>query len=154
MVSVNILIQALQQYEGTFVAVSHDRHFVSNVANKIWYIEDQVLKEFPGTYDEYAIWQKEREKNGVQIPSKKEPPKTQHTTQEAKKLMPNLSKNEMNKLENQIQELETKKLELEEELSKPNVYSNIELFAKTNSDFEKIEKELEALYQKWETVAG
>jgi len=60
----------------------------------------------------------------------------------------------MNKLENQIQELETKKLELEEELSKPNVYSNIDLFAKTNSNFEKVEKELEALYQKWETVAG
>ncbi|HAR20810.1 MAG TPA: ABC transporter ATP-binding protein [Cytophagales bacterium] len=154
MVSVNILIQALQQYEGTFVSVSHDRHFVSNVANKIWYIEDQVLKEFPGTYDEYAIWQKEREKNAVQTPFKKESPKPQQNTQEAKKITPNVSKNEMNKLENQIQELETKKLELEEELSKPNVYSNIDLFAKTNSNFEKVEKELEALYQKWETVAG
>ena len=40
MQSVNILIQALQQYEGTFVTVSHDRHFIKGVANKIWYIEN------------------------------------------------------------------------------------------------------------------
>ncbi len=57
MQSVNILIQALQQYEGTFVTVSHDRHFISGVANKIWYIEDQEIKEYPGTYQEFVDWQ-------------------------------------------------------------------------------------------------
>src|SRR5690606_28759525 len=36
MASVNILIQALQQFEGTFIVVSHDRYFLDNVANKIW----------------------------------------------------------------------------------------------------------------------
>jgi ATPase subunit of ABC transporter with duplicated ATPase domains len=40
------LIQALDQYEGTYVVVSHDRHFVSQVANKIWYIEDYEIKEY------------------------------------------------------------------------------------------------------------
>lgn len=54
--SVNILIQALQQYEGTFVTVSHDRLFIKGVANKIWYIEDEQIKEYPGTYDEYVYW--------------------------------------------------------------------------------------------------
>jgi ATP-binding cassette subfamily F protein 3 len=56
MQSVNILIQALQQYEGTFVVVSHDRHFVSQIANTIWYIEDRHLKQYPGTWDEYLYW--------------------------------------------------------------------------------------------------
>ncbi|MGX7836051.1 hypothetical protein ACWKSR_12945, partial [Campylobacter fetus subsp. venerealis] len=54
--SVNILIQALQQYEGTFVTVSHDRHFIRGVANKIWYIENHEIKEYPGTYAEYEAW--------------------------------------------------------------------------------------------------
>ena len=49
MQSVNILIQALQQYEGSYIVVSHDRYFVSNIANKIWYIEDHQIKEYPGT---------------------------------------------------------------------------------------------------------
>src|SRR5918993_127213 len=68
-ISENILIQALDQYEGTFVVISHDRYFVENVANKIWYIEDYQLKEYPGTYHEYEYWQEQREKearkNGV-----------------------------------------------------------------------------------------
>ncbi|WP_339610072.1 ABC-F family ATP-binding cassette domain-containing protein, partial [uncultured Roseivirga sp.] len=59
--SVNILIQALQQYEGTFLIVSHDRHFISQIANKIWYIEDHQIKEYPGTYDEYVYWQQKKE---------------------------------------------------------------------------------------------
>jgi ATP-binding cassette subfamily F protein 3 len=50
MQSVNILSQALEQYEGTYVVISHDRHFVSRVANKIWYIEDYQIKAIPGTY--------------------------------------------------------------------------------------------------------
>ncbi|MEY2760870.1 MAG: Zinc import ATP-binding protein ZnuC [Bacteroidota bacterium] len=61
MQSVNILIQALQQYEGTYVAVSHDRYFVSNIANKIWYIEDHEIKEYPGSFDEYETWMATRE---------------------------------------------------------------------------------------------
>ena len=60
MMSINILAQTLQQYEGTCVLVSHDRHFVSQVATKIWYIEDQQIKVYPGTYEEYQYWLQER----------------------------------------------------------------------------------------------
>lgn len=59
-ISVNILIQALQQYEGTFLVVSHDRFFVEQVANKIWYIENHQLKEYPGTFDEWEEWMANR----------------------------------------------------------------------------------------------
>lgn len=58
--SINILIQALKQYEGTFILVSHDRYLLDNVANKIWYIEDQQIKEYPGTYAEYEEWNSKR----------------------------------------------------------------------------------------------
>ena len=58
MISVDILAQALQKYEGTFAVVSHDRHFLSKVANKIWYIENMQIKEFLGTYDEFIYYQK------------------------------------------------------------------------------------------------
>src|SRR5690348_10073023 len=60
-ISENILIQALQQYQGTFVVVSHNRHFVHQVANKIWYIEGKQIKEYPGTYEEYEYWRKKIE---------------------------------------------------------------------------------------------
>src|SRR6478736_2900559 len=60
-ISENILIQALQQYAGTFIVVSHNRYFVGQIANKIWYIEDKQIKEYPGTYDEYEYWRKKNE---------------------------------------------------------------------------------------------
>jgi ATP-binding cassette subfamily F protein 3 len=59
--SINILTQAMQQYQGTFIVVSHDRFFVSQVANKIWYIENEEIKEYPGTFAEYEFWRKKQE---------------------------------------------------------------------------------------------
>lgn len=54
--SISILMQALRQYEGAFLLVSHDRRFISQVANKIWWIENKKIKEYPGTYEEYIWW--------------------------------------------------------------------------------------------------
>jgi ATP-binding cassette subfamily F protein 3 len=63
--SMNILIQALQQFEGTFITVSHDRYFISQIANKIWWIEDDEIKEYEGTYDDWKYWMAKREKTRV-----------------------------------------------------------------------------------------
>ena len=76
MLSVGILVQALQQFEGSFLLVSHDRDFISRVATKIWWIEDQELKEYPGTYEEYEWWVSQREK-GVEAPKVAQPKKPQ-----------------------------------------------------------------------------
>ena len=52
-----ILINVLQDYEGTFIVVSHDRYFLTQIANKIWWIEDHHVKEYPGPYEEYEYSQ-------------------------------------------------------------------------------------------------
>ncbi len=80
--SVNILIQALQQFEGTFIVVSHDRYLLDEVANKIWYIEDEKIKEYPGTYKEYEEWMSKREKekkDGIESEKKEKKEKPQRT---------------------------------------------------------------------------
>jgi len=56
--SVQMLIDALAQYDGTYVLVSHDRYFVSQTANKIWEIVDGEIKEFKGTYGEWEEFKK------------------------------------------------------------------------------------------------
>jgi len=61
MQSVEMLIEALNKYEGTLILVSHDRYFISKTANKIWWIEDHKIKEFVGGYDEWNVWLEERE---------------------------------------------------------------------------------------------
>lgn len=57
----NVLIDSLKNYNGTFVVVSHDRHFLDEVANKIWYAEDKGLVTYPGTYSEFHYHQTKRE---------------------------------------------------------------------------------------------
>ena len=51
--SVDLLIEALNKYEGSYILVSHDRYFVNQKPNKIWEIEELKIKEFVGTYDEW-----------------------------------------------------------------------------------------------------
>ena len=51
--SIEIIIEALKRYEGTIIFVSHNRYFIEKLANKIWWIEDQDVKEYPGNYSEY-----------------------------------------------------------------------------------------------------
>ncbi len=54
--SVELMIEALNRYEGTYILVSHDRYFISKTANKIWEIVDYQIKEFAGGYEEYVEW--------------------------------------------------------------------------------------------------
>jgi len=54
--SCELLIEALDKYEGSYILVSHDRYFISKTANKIWEIVDHKIKEFKGGYEEYVAW--------------------------------------------------------------------------------------------------
>ena len=51
--SIKVLIEALRQYTGTFVVVSHDRHFLDHVANVIWHVGNQGIRTYEGTYSDY-----------------------------------------------------------------------------------------------------
>jgi ATP-binding cassette subfamily F protein 3 len=57
--SCDLLIEALNKYEGSYLLVSHDRYFISKTANKIWEIDEHKIREFKGTYEEWVEW-KER----------------------------------------------------------------------------------------------
>jgi len=63
--SCELLIEALNKYEGTIILVSHDRYFVSKTANKIWEIVDHEIKEFKGGYEEYVAWKERMAKQEV-----------------------------------------------------------------------------------------
>jgi ATP-binding cassette, subfamily F, member 3 len=155
-ISENILIQALQQYKGTFVTVSHNRHFVNQVANKIWYIDDRQIKEYPGTYEEYEYWKKktDAEIKGTPMPVKKE-----KSESKAKVVAPPADdkKNkalmhELKQLEESISKMEFDKKRAEEELAKPEVYAAIERLSKAQETFEAIDNALTAANDRWENI--
>jgi len=160
-ISENILIQALQQYEGSFVVVSHNRHFVNSVANKIWYIEDEQIKVYPGTYDEYEYWRSQQtnapsssakaSESSKKAEKKDKAAKPRHNDQQEKQLK-NL-KQQLKKVEATIEKQEAEKKRLEEELAKPKVYSNPRTLADTNKTYKACKSDLDKANQEWEKIA-
>jgi ATP-binding cassette subfamily F protein 3 len=73
--SCELLIDALNKYEGSYILVSHDRYFISKTANKIWEIDGLQIKEFKGSYAEWVEWKErkqaaERELNNSSVKKK------------------------------------------------------------------------------------
>ena len=54
----DVLLEALNEYNGTVVFVSHDRYFIDNLATRIFEIEDGHVHVFPGNYEDY-LWRKQ-----------------------------------------------------------------------------------------------
>ncbi len=153
MQSVNILIQALQQYEGTYVVVSHDRYFVSNIANKIWYIEDNEVKEYPGSFDEYETWMATRTSESAPVAKSKEKPKPELAPIEVSPKSKSTEK-EIEKLEAQIMTLENELETIEHDMaalaqaSKFDDLKNLEL--KRNE----VQLKLDETTASWELLIG
>ncbi len=150
MLSVSILVQALQQYEGTLLLVSHDRHFISKVANKIWWIEDHELKEYPGTYEEYAWWKTQQEEKVVQQANNQVKEKKTNTKPRDNKEQ-KVTEKELSKIEGQIEQLEETISSLESQLADSSLYENQDEFKIINSDYQNKKNELEALMTQWES---
>ncbi len=162
MMSVNILIQALQQYEGTFVVVSHDRFFVSEIANKIWYIENEEIKVYPGTYDEYETWQEQRILNGEVIVEKSQKKITEKVV-EKKPVIDDFAKKEIQKnlkrlnqkladTESIIAKLESEKVAKENTLADSTIFNDSVALKRENDSYQKILNQLEQVNDEWEEV--
>ncbi len=157
MFAVRVLIEALVEYEGTFIVVSHDRHFITGVATKIWYIEDQKVKEYPGTYQEYEQWQSTR-----QVTTESKPkPQSKETEKEVKQKDKKEGKSnnkiqqlekQAAKLEREIEKLEEEKVVVEEEMSKPETYSDVDKLGELSQRLEGLNKSIISKTKEWEEV--
>jgi len=158
MISVNILAQALRNYEGSFVVVSHDRNFIRKIANKIWYIENYQIKEFLGTYDEYEIWQEERKQNTSSEPQnhKKEKEKEKNKPLVGNEIQKNQKQQQkqLETIEARIIALEAEKKALEQQLANPDLYQQSERFEQIHKQYKNVETELAQQLQAWEMLIG
>ncbi|WP_040396417.1 ABC-F family ATP-binding cassette domain-containing protein [Cesiribacter andamanensis] len=159
--SVNILIQALEQYEGSYIVVSHNRHFINHIANKIWWIEDGEIREYPGTYKEFVWWQAQQEekKAAAEPQSKQAAPKQEKPAPAPKKAASPEQEKERKQLQRQLEEsekqvtaLEQQEAKLEAELAKPEVFGNPERLLEVNSQYTSTKEKLEAAQQQWEDL--
>lgn len=152
MQSVNILVQALDQYEGTYVVVSHDRHFISQVSNKVWYIEDHEIKQYPGSYEEFALWMEGQGKTLDEPVKKAAKPaaapaekKAQSSAADVKKL-----EKEIGQIEEDISQKEEEVAKLELEMTKEEIFSDENKLKQVNRRYTESKSRLEELHELWE----
>ena len=159
--SCDLLISALDKYEGSIILVSHDRYFVSKTANKIWEIVDHQIKEFKGGYEEWVAWKErmarqEADLKKVQSVGNKEQKFNKKKQEVVATVLPVIkkttntpfvkeAKKELQKIQKQFLEVEEKinllnrqKQELEIELGNPLIFSNKEIFLQTELNYKNV----------------
>ncbi len=159
--SVELLIEALNKYEGSFILVSHDRYFISKTANKIWEIVDGKIKEFKGTYDEWVDW-------NARMKTKQATPEPEPVKKEVKEVIREEKKREpidVNKQKEQkkiqrkfaesealVAELQKKKAEGEALLADPAIYSEKNKFQDAEKQYQSTLKRLTAAEAEYEKL--
>ena len=165
--STELLIDALNRYEGSFVLVSHDRYFISKTANKIWEIVDHEIKEFKGTYEEWVEW-KERMAQNEASKAKAEAQTVKPEVKKAPEAKPTVKQNNVNtsetrkelqkqqrtfqQLEKQLSDLNQQKADLESKLASPDIYANAEEFKKTESAYKQITEKINSTNAQYESI--
>ncbi len=161
MFSTSVLAEALENYEGSIIFVSHDRTFISRVANKIWWIENGELKEYLGTFDEFNEWNSTRVvevKPIVKTPT----PTVQNSTTAQTVESPSkktLSKNQIQKLEqdmhqfeDEIKQLEKKNAELSLMMQDPSVATDSNKLMEVTSQHKQNDDAISALQKQYDEV--
>ena len=162
--SKEILEEALNSYTGTVLYVSHDRYFINQTATRILELTYQAVVNYIGDYDYYLekkeeltekyapIQQIEETTSDEAAPAASEGKLTwqQQKEEQARKRK---QEAELKKTEQRIEELETRDKEIDETLVLPDVCTNVGRCAELSREKDKIQAELEELYEKWETLA-
>ena len=177
--SVELLAEALNKYEGSYILVSHDRFFISKTANKIWEIVDHKIKEFKGTYQEWVDWNErmakiaaEKQKLGITstpktetLVSPKQEPVNKNGNATANKPSPqdnNLikekqkeyqkEKRRLENLEPELAKAKTAKEKLEASMGDPANYADKAKFVTLESDYNQAKQKWEELQKQYDLV--
>lgn len=165
MQSKNILQQALQQFEGTLMIVSHDRDFLDPIVNKTLEVQPGAIKTWLGNVSYYLGKKREEEQqaessdakqsSGQKPPlSRKEQRRMEAEKRNAlsKKIKP--LKKRLDSIEKEIEKKEERKAEIEEAMADSGFYDDSDRVKKISLEYETIKSDLADHLTKWEEIAG
>jgi ATP-binding cassette, subfamily F, member 3 len=168
MASIEALIQALRQYEGTLVFISHDVYFIKSIASSVLHVRGGLLTFYPGNYDYYL------EKTGSESavaglvadgkpvgaesgsgsgPKAKDQKRLEADARQSRFRAKQESERNLLTIERRILELELRQKELASILEQPEHYENAVRPAEASRELTSVSKELESLSAQWERLA-
>ncbi|MCD8084239.1 MAG: ABC transporter ATP-binding protein, partial [Clostridiales bacterium] len=157
-VSKEILEDALKQYTGTILYVSHDRYFINQTATRILELTGQTFINYIGNYDYYL--EKKELLTGLYAPegnaataSAESENKQSWKTQKEEQARNRKRQNDLKKTEETIAELEERDARIDELLGEEEVYTDVSRLMELNQEKESIQEQLARLYEEWEKLA-
>jgi ATP-binding cassette, subfamily F, member 3 len=156
----DVLLDALKEYNGTVVFVSHDRYFIDNLAQRIFEIEEGHVHVYPGNYEDY-LWRKaggpETMAAAQHAPLKAVEPEPA-AAPEPKRDKPRVNPMKAQKMRDRVKELEDAIASLESEIQQYEAelaeYKSAEETARVSALLDQRRKDLEARVAEWEELTS
>ena len=160
--SIDALIEALKQFQGTLAFISHDVHFIRQLSTHTVHVQDGCLRHFPGGYDYYL--HKTQSPTPAKSANNNVTKSTSKSADRARKRAEAEARNarsrerrgiqkEVKRLEDEIQVAERKIAELTAELERPETYDNPSRAMTINRELTQIQTTLDSLTPEWESAA-
>ncbi len=157
--SKEILLEALKDYEGTILFISHDRYFMDQLARKVFELKDGKLTVFLSNYSDYL---RKISENPAQAQQKTEA--TYHKSKEQKRLDAEMRQEQakwkkevlepLARVESAIAQKEERLQELEKALADNDVYTRQDQFHQLLKEYQEIKSSLELHYKTWENLTA
>ncbi len=150
-----VLENALSDFPGTIIAVSHDRYFINRFADKVWVLDGQSIKEYLGNYDAYFLKvSRDQEPDGdapqqTRTALEKEKRKSREEEKRAKEL-----RDRLKAAEQEIARAEQETAKLEAELADPETWKDPDAAAETTRRYNALKGEIERLYDQYDELEG
>lgn len=144
------LIQALNNYEGCIILVSHDPHLVECVADQLWLVKDGTCVPYDDDMDAYRqliIDQRRRERADAKAQAKAS--KEDRKAESEKRKAQEQSRKALEKAEKALEKLQQQKAQLEQDMAKPKAIASLDLMRELQTQYSLVQKEMEETEATW-----
>lgn len=138
------LENALAEFTGTIIFVSHDRYFIDKLATKVWALEGGLVKEYVGSYRDFEQARVQEAQREAAVRARPRPRKTPSSSAKLQ--------DSLRVLEEEILQMEERLEELEAELASPELYQDESRSVPLIQEYQDLQRELEAKYAEWENL--
>ena len=144
------LERALENYGGTMIVVTHDRYLINRLADKVLYMDNGVVSEHIGGYDELMEDLERKKVETVVEAEAQRPRQNDYRAQKERQSAINRQKGEVRRSEERIAALEGEIAAMEKELAKPTVASDYKKAGELSAKIDSRRAELNGLYEAWD----
>ncbi len=144
------LEDALADYDGTLLIVSHDRYFINRLATKLWYMDEGKITEYKGNFDEYLMSKADKQ---LAIKTEKADRSGEYQRKKAAESEFKKKKNRFAAVEKEIMRIEEEISSLEASLESPDIGGDYKKIMEISEGISENKEKLNSLYEEYELLA-